>query len=168
MVRGHREFFFKNTWGGAWGKHGFGALSYDYIDKYAFESWVAYNTANTESAKVTRAWSARSSLGSRDEWHRRIYGFEVWDEAGKDRLAWAFVLERTAPEIEELYVRPEFRRKGYGRAAHRESEGAELGQRDNRFACGSHLLTVDKKTLQTTLRLSPSHVCSAFSSNSAR
>jgi hypothetical protein len=36
--------------------------------------------------------------------------------AGQDRRAWAFVIERDgALEIEDLHVRPEFRRKGYGR-----------------------------------------------------
>jgi GNAT superfamily N-acetyltransferase len=54
---------------------------------------------------------------TRDEWERRVYGFEVWDRAGEDRRAWAFVIERDgALEIEDLYVRPEFRRRGYGRA----------------------------------------------------
>ena len=65
----------------------------------------------------------------RDEWDRRVYGFEVWDEAGQERCAWAFVLEKDGVlEVEELYVRPEFRRRGYAKvlaAKVRELAGAK-------------------------------------------
>jgi GNAT superfamily N-acetyltransferase len=112
-----REFEFQNTWGNTWGKDGCGFISYDYIDKYAFESWVTYFRVIPESHKLTRAHGRQDRRWVvRDEWYRRIYGFELWDEAGQDRRAWTFVLEKDGVlEIEELYVRPEFRRQGYGR-----------------------------------------------------
>ena len=50
----------------------------------------------------------------RDEWDRRIYGYEINNKAMTDRWAWAFVVERDgALEMEDFYVRPEFRRRGY-------------------------------------------------------
>ena len=59
--------------------------------------------------KVEVRWSAH------DEDDHHIYAFEVRDANHKERLAWVFVIEREgALEIEELYVRPEYRRL-YGR-----------------------------------------------------
>jgi GNAT superfamily N-acetyltransferase len=114
----HRLFHFQNTWGEEWGDRGHGYLPADYFERYGFECWVTYGPRiSIESTKFKvsgdrgdRRWVVR------DEWQRRVYGYEIWDTAGKDRRAWAFVMEKDgALEIEDLYVRPEFRRKGYGR-----------------------------------------------------
>jgi GNAT superfamily N-acetyltransferase len=112
-------FLFQNTWGENWGAQGDAALSYDYVDKYVFESWVTYlqsqvkfesNRTEVASGRLERRWVVR------DELHRRIYGFEVWDEAGKERHGWSFVVENNGGlEVEEFYVRPEFRGRGHGR-----------------------------------------------------
>ena len=112
-----REFLFRNTWGEDWGANGFGVLPYDYVDQHVFEAWGAYGTLAHEYEKTKRVAGRQDRLwvGS-DETGQRVHGFEVCDEYGQDRRAWAFVLEKDgALEIEELYVRPEFRRWGYGR-----------------------------------------------------
>lgn len=113
-------FRFRNTWGDEWGARGVAALSYDYVDKYAFESWVTYlqsqvrlesNRSEVADGRQERRWVVR------DEQDRRIYGFEVWDEAGKERQGWSFVVETTGGlEVEEFYVRPKFRGLGHGRS----------------------------------------------------
>lgn len=116
-----RMFLFRNSWGDNWGANGVAALSYDYVDKYVFESWVTYlqTEVNFESNRtevvggyLERRWVIR------DELHRRIYGFEVWDETGnKERQGWSFVVENSDRlEVEEFYVRPEFRGRGHGSA----------------------------------------------------
>ncbi|MGH7173031.1 MAG: GNAT family N-acetyltransferase [Gemmataceae bacterium] len=114
-----RAFFFTNTWGEAWGNTGWAALSYEYVNKYTFESWVTHHESQVslESSRKARvANRLERRWVARDEWSRRIYGFEVWDEHEKERQAWSFVLETAdALEIEELYVRPEFRRRGLGK-----------------------------------------------------
>jgi GNAT superfamily N-acetyltransferase len=112
-----RHFAFRNTWGEEWGRQGCGFLPHGYVDRYAFESWVAYPAVKVEWSRVTRQPGAREGRWTvRDEWNRKVYGFEIWDDAGKERRAWAFVLEHDGGlEVEELYVRPEFRRQGLGR-----------------------------------------------------
>ena len=112
-----REFHFRNTWGEAWGDRGHGVLPYEYVDRYVFESWVSYLEVRPEKDQFAPAEGRRDRRWVvRDEWDRRVYGFEVWDEAGQERCAWAFVLEKDgALEVEELYVRPEFRRRGYAK-----------------------------------------------------
>jgi uncharacterized protein (DUF433 family)/GNAT superfamily N-acetyltransferase len=115
----HRQFRFRNTWGETWGDHGDGFLPYDYFDKYVFESWAFYLDSQLKievqkevptPTRKDRRWVAR------DEWDRRVYGFEIWDNKGSDRMAWSFVIEKEGSlEVEELYVRPEFRRAGYGK-----------------------------------------------------
>jgi GNAT superfamily N-acetyltransferase len=111
---------FRNTWGANWGAKGVAALSYDYVDKFVFESWVTYL-----QAQVTFESNRKEIAGGlqerrwvvRDEQYRRIYGFEVWDEVGKERKGWSFVVENNGGlEVEEFYVRPEFRGRGHGTA----------------------------------------------------
>jgi GNAT superfamily N-acetyltransferase len=114
-----RAFTFQNTWGDAWGNHGWAALLYDYVDKYAFESWVSYHETQIrlESSKKERV-SGRVEIRwvARDEWDRRVYGFEIWNEKESERQGWSFVMEtKDAVEIEDLYVRPEFRGMGLGK-----------------------------------------------------
>jgi GNAT superfamily N-acetyltransferase len=109
-------FRFENTWGAEWGDRGTGYLPAAYFERYVFECWVAYGVAaRVEYHKLTAADDRRNFRWvARDEWERRVYGFEVWDKVEDDRRAWAFVVERDgALEIEDLYVRPEFRGKGY-------------------------------------------------------
>jgi GNAT superfamily N-acetyltransferase len=113
-----RLFRFHNTWGESWGDRGVGYLPAEYLDKYGFECWVTYWPEKRIESRRTKAVGDRTENRwiVRDEWERQIYGFEVWDSASVDRRAWAFIIETDdALEIEDLYVRPEFRRKGYGR-----------------------------------------------------
>jgi GNAT superfamily N-acetyltransferase len=114
-----RIFRFRNTWGESWGVRGWAALSYDYVAKYCFESWTAFLEEQVRfhsdrkavvEGRLERRWVIN------DEQHRRVYGFEVWDATEMERQGWGFVIEtKQGLEVEELYVRPEFRGNGVGR-----------------------------------------------------
>jgi GNAT superfamily N-acetyltransferase len=111
-----RRFHFLNSWG-EWGDRDTGYLPYDYFERYVFESYGVYFRPDLLQEKETRIGGHREVRWvARDESEQRNFGFEVRDESGEDRWAWAFAVEREgALEVEELYVRPEFRGRGHGR-----------------------------------------------------
>ena len=92
-------------------------MPYEYFDRYVFDCWAAYGRdvlSNYRLKKLDNGGHVRWS--AHDDEGRHIYAFEVRDARGNERHAWTFVIRRDgALEIEELYVRPEFRRRGHGR-----------------------------------------------------
>ncbi len=120
-----RLFHFRVKWKD-WGDRGTGYMPYEYFDRYVFECWATYGRPDVLRLFKLKElddgghirWSAH------DEDDHRIYAFEIRDSRGDERRAWTFVLERDgALEVEEMYVRPEYRRLGHGRwLAHRVAE----------------------------------------------
>ena len=118
-VTNHESFGFLNSWGREWGNEGTGELPFAYVDQRMIEAWLVYGEgmlapefekSQHEADHLLRRWVLR------DEWDRRLYGFEIWDTAEREHCAWAFMRETAdALEIEELYVRPEYRLHGLGR-----------------------------------------------------
>jgi GNAT superfamily N-acetyltransferase len=112
-----RLFHFRVKWSD-WGDQGMGYMPYEYFDRYVFECWATYGRGD-----VLRLYKLKKLDGeghvrwsAYDEEDHRIYAFEVRDARLDERRAWTFVIERDgALEVEELYVRPEYRRLGHGR-----------------------------------------------------
>lgn len=110
-------FSFLNTWGPNWGVLRRGYIPFEYVKKYCFESWLPYPRLfiDNESTKISDDYLL-STVSSRDENYQPIQVISIYDQSKTDRLAWAFILKKeTGYEIEELYVRPEYRRQGFAR-----------------------------------------------------
>jgi GNAT superfamily N-acetyltransferase len=121
-----RTISFANSWGRDWGDGGFGAFSYDYYADRSIETWV-HTVGSLTWALARRAVqsSKRDDPGVPDvrelAWGVRdvlrggtLHGCEVYDLANDERIGWAFAVERDGfLDIEELFVRPAFRRRGY-------------------------------------------------------
>jgi GNAT superfamily N-acetyltransferase len=112
-----RLFRFQLKWSD-WGDRGTGYMPYEYFDRYVFECWAIYGHSGVLKLFQLKSIDneGRVRWSARDEEDHRIYAFEVRDPRSGVRRAWTFVIERDgALEVEELYVRPEYRRLGHGR-----------------------------------------------------
>jgi GNAT superfamily N-acetyltransferase len=123
-----KRISFVNSWGLGWGDQGFGTISYRHYHARAVESWVQ----SPVSAYTMTAKSALESLRSHESNMEHVYEliwrtrdiirggilrvFEIYDAANDERIGWAFAVLRDGfLDIEELFVRPAYRRRGYGR-----------------------------------------------------
>lgn len=111
-----RTFLIRNSWGKHWGDRGNGRISYDYFDQYMIEAWTMAEHGlirppiEGDGCRVL-AWQMPSYLGETD-----LFGFEVFDAARDECIGWAFIVGRNGfAEIEELFVLPSWRGRGYGR-----------------------------------------------------
>ncbi|QDV73802.1 GNAT family N-acetyltransferase [Botrimarina mediterranea] len=105
------SFVFVNSWGGEWGDNGSGRLSFDYLARRLVEGWTAdlsgFSPLALEPGISLRVLpGARSHLGT-------SWIFEFCDGDNDVLVAWAHVLQTsTAIDVEELFVRPDYRRRG--------------------------------------------------------
>lgn len=111
-------FLFENWWGQEWGLNGHGFLPPAYVARFMIESWVFYLREKPRLHRIVRSergfhyirWRSQNYL------HHEVHGFEIQEAASGERIGWAFAVERDgAFEIEDFYVRQEFRGRGFGR-----------------------------------------------------
>lgn len=113
-------FHFTNSWGPEWGNEGKGVLSFEYLDKYFIEAWAQYgHGANHDDFNVNQiadlSWGLPDELATRHNFGNCVHGREIYDGENDERCGWTFMLQRFGYlDIEELFVKPDHRRLGYG------------------------------------------------------
>lgn len=108
------RFVFPNSWGPGWGRKGWGSLSRQYFDQRIVEGWCRVGAGifppiASTSGLVCLLWKSAAGGGE-------VHGREIVDAGSGDRLAWAFAVRQGDHlDVEELFVWPTFRRRGYAR-----------------------------------------------------
>jgi GNAT superfamily N-acetyltransferase len=111
--KGH--FKFMNSWGADWGDKGFGYLPYGSFETAWDEGWFM-DLGHPEFRKAQSGYSKRS-WGFQHASSGFIYHCVEFADPQDLRIAWALAVqcEEGSLEVEELFVRPGFRRQGYGK-----------------------------------------------------
>jgi esterase/lipase superfamily enzyme/GNAT superfamily N-acetyltransferase len=109
------SFVFANSWGSTWGRNGWGTLKRDAFDHRMMEAWCPYfaslDTPPASGNIVCQEWKLMLD-GTVEH-----YGREIRDAKSNQRLAWAFCKKcDDFLDVEEFFVWPAERGKGYGRA----------------------------------------------------
>jgi GNAT superfamily N-acetyltransferase len=108
------QFKFMNSWGADWGDSGFGFLPYNSFEAAWDEGWfmdLAYPDFHKPPNHSKRSWGfQRAASGF------KYHCIEFADPQDL-RIAWTLAVQREEGwlEVEELFVRPTFRRQGYGK-----------------------------------------------------
>ena len=118
MILGYDDakemFTFANSWGTSWGEKGFGSLPYEFFDDWLVEAWIADGVGQRPPGQPTKG-AAEISWAIHDFAGRIFHAREFYDAGADERIGWAFaVQEQDYLDVEELYVRPQFRRQSYG------------------------------------------------------
>ena len=116
------EFSFQNSWGAQWGDGGHGYISYESFEAAWVEGWLTdfpeswavdwpgnKMLPKSQSGVIERGWGVPEHGGG-------IFHIREFVRDDDERLAWAFAIQRSGfLEVEEFFVRPQFRRAGYGK-----------------------------------------------------
>jgi GNAT superfamily N-acetyltransferase len=111
-----QRFTFQNSWGTQWGDSGFGSLLYEYFDLYNLEAWSFPDHVTAQPAPIQRQGIIEFEWGIPELFRPALlHGVEFFDATNNECVAWAFLVMRDRyVDIEELFVRPQYRRRGYG------------------------------------------------------
>jgi len=108
------EFMFPNTWGKEWGDKSLGYLPFGYLSRFMVEAWTGppfpFPYQPERPGLDFRLRQAdESKLGT-------VYSLEILDGDNDILAGWAHVVQkpRESIDVEELFIRPEYRRKGLG------------------------------------------------------
>ena len=122
------QFKFINSWGPEWGDGGFGYLSYDSFEIAWDEAWfmdLTYPNFPEEQGFSERSWGFIRATSAFE------YHCVEFRDPLDSRIAWGLAIQREEGclEVEDLFVRPTFRGRGYGKRLIRSFEklAAELG-----------------------------------------
>jgi GNAT superfamily N-acetyltransferase len=109
------SFVFSNSWGENWGDGGVGYLPYGYLTRFMTEAWTF---------PVTKMFLQASGPGIDVQLQRgetSLLGIplivNIQNGDTNESIAWAHaVLRKSVLDVEEVFVRPHYRRHGFGTA----------------------------------------------------
>jgi esterase/lipase superfamily enzyme/GNAT superfamily N-acetyltransferase len=110
-----RRFVFPNSWGTEWGHNGWGQFPIENWDRSIVSAWDTvcaglFIPNEIESGIAVRGWKWGTDYSS------GIHCIDIYDVDSDEYLAWAFCIVRNGRlDVEEFFVRPEERGKGYAR-----------------------------------------------------
>ena len=107
VLAGHADgrFTVWNSYGTEWGDRGFGYLPFAYFDRFLNDAFCVEPSSQPHAKDII--WVAPAPLGN------EMFGTELWDAENDERQAWAYATPRDGfLDIEELFVRPQYRRQG--------------------------------------------------------
>jgi len=108
-----KGFWFQNTWGKDWGVDGGSCITYEFLDNFQVET-VAVDHSYFKPSGGEKTVSILSYQGL-DAIGRKTYCFSIYDATQDDRLGWTLVvIHEDRIVVEDLFVKPEHRRRGYG------------------------------------------------------
>ena len=107
----------RNSWGMEWGEGAHCVIPFDVVREIVIDAWVdcfpgVFPRLKTTNGLVCLSWKTNAIYPFPE-----IYCEEIVDVVSGERLAWAFATKNSdgGLEIEEFFVWPEFRKKGYAR-----------------------------------------------------
>jgi GNAT superfamily N-acetyltransferase len=110
----NNEFKFWNSWGDSWGDRGYGYITGEVLEKIWWEGWKSWPPLKTAPVMIPAQPHLRTWV-LKDFDNSSLHCHELIEEGTDEPVAWVYALERDSHvEIEELFVRPPFRRKGVG------------------------------------------------------
>jgi GNAT superfamily N-acetyltransferase len=109
----NEEFVFPNSWGRRWGDDGLGYLPFGYLTRFMVEAW----TSPVFSPQVCPIRPG-IDIQLREGEHSKLgvtWIIEILDGDKDVMVGWAFAVQKQrAFDIEELFIRPDYRRRGLG------------------------------------------------------
>jgi len=108
------EFKFRNSWGPQWGDGGYGYISAERLEPILWEAWRQIPTSVGSTAPSQQFPNLRTREFTQSD-GTTLHWLEFVDE-DDERIGWASAIQnRGSLEAEELFVRPNYRRRGYGK-----------------------------------------------------
>ena len=109
-----KEFKFINSWGAGWGDHGFGYIPYKVFERIWEEGWWM-NMNNRLTPSLPDQQHRIYTWGFREHGGGTLHCCEL-STPDDERIGWSFAVIRPGGiELEELFVRPQFRGKSHGK-----------------------------------------------------
>jgi GNAT superfamily N-acetyltransferase len=111
---------FVHSWGPGWGDEGLGSLPYRYWSERLLEAWVLDERQAAEVGPSSKEYVIIRREAT-DPWGDTVRLVEVEDPVNDEMMAWVILRQSASQlEIDDFFVRPEFRRRGHGRRLARE------------------------------------------------